>query len=299
MTAFEDQMKKMSSADGYIAALDQSGGSTPKALALYGITEDSYTVGEESMHDMVHAMRTRIITSKSFNGEKTLAAILFERTMDKEIEGKPTAQYLWEEKKVVPLLKVDKGLEPEANGVQLMKPNPGLGALLKRAKEDKGIFGTKMRSNINLANAEGIKAVVEQQFEVGKQICAAGLIPIIEPEVNIKSAEKEAAEDLLKQYILEALDKLGSDEKVMLKLSLPTKDNLYKECIEHPNCVRVVALSGGYPRVEANEILSRNANMIGSFSRALTEGLTAQMSDEEFDTKLGEAIDSIYLASKA
>jgi len=247
----------------------------------------------------VHEMRTRIIKCPAFNGDKVLAAILFENTMDREIDGKPTAQYLWEEKKIIPLLKVDKGLAAEENGAQVMKPNPGLAALLKRAKEDKGIFGTKMRSNINFANPEGVKAVVEQQFEVGKQICAAGLIPIIEPEVNIKSPEKAAAEDLLKENILTELDKLGPGEKVMLKLSLPTKDNHYKECIDHPNCIRVVALSGGYPRDEANEILKRNDKMIASFSRALTEGLSAQQSDDEYNTKMGEAISSIYDASKA
>jgi len=299
MSAYEAQFEKMANADGFIAALDQSGGSTPKALRLYGVSDDAYTVGEESMYDKVHEMRTRIITSPSFTGDKILAAILFEMTMDREIEGKPTAQYLWEDKKVVPLLKVDKGLAAEENGVQLMKPNPGLGDLLKRAKEEKGIFGTKMRSVVKLANAEGVKAIVEQQFEVGKQIVAAGLVPIIEPEVDIHSPEKKEAEDLLKASIMDQLNKLEPDQKVMLKLSLPTVDNLYKECIEHPNCVRVVALSGGYKREEANEILARNDKMIGSFSRALTEGLNVEQSDEEYNKLLGDAIDSIYNASKA
>lgn len=299
MTAFEEQLDKMSNADGFVAALDQSGGSTPKALKLYGISDESYTPGEKSMYDMVHAMRTRIITSTAFSGEKVIASILFEDTMDREIERKPTAQYLWEEKKVVPILKVDKGLMAEKNGVQLMKPIPAIDTLLKRAKEDKGIFGTKMRSNINLANPEGINDIVEQQFEIGKKICAAGLIPILEPEINIKSPEKEAAEDILKENLLMQLDNLKPDEKVMLKLTLPTVDNHYQECIKHPNCVRVVALSGGYSRADANEILSRNNKMIASFSRALTEGLNAHQSDEEFNTKLFESIDSIYNASKS
>lgn len=299
MSAYEEQLDKMKNSDGFIAALDQSGGSTPKALKLYGVPDDAYTVGEASMFDKVHEMRTRIITSPSFTGDKVLAAILFEMTMDREIDGKPTAEYLWETKKVVPLLKVDKGLAAEENGVQLMKPIPGLAELLKRAKEEKGIFGTKMRSVVKLANKEGVKAIVDQQFEIGKQIVAAGLVPILEPEVDIKSPEKKEAEELLKENLLDQLNKLGPDEKVMLKLTLPTVDNLYKECIEHPNCVRVVALSGGYSRDEANEILARNEKMIASFSRALTEGLNAQQTDDEFNTKLAESIDSIFNASKA
>lgn len=297
MSAFNEQMEKITKADGFVAALDQSGGSTPKALNDYGYPENLYVKGEESMFDAVHAMRSRIMTSPSFNGDRILAAILFENTMDRKVNDLPTAQYLWQVKNVVPILKVDKGLEAEEDGVQLMKPIPGLDDLLKRAKQA-GIFGTKMRSVINLANEKGVKAIVDQQFEIGKQIVAMGLVPILEPEVNIRSSEKAQAETLLKQNLLEQLNKLGDDEKVMLKLSLPSVDNFYKECIEHPNVVRVVALSGGYTREEANEILARQNGMIASFSRALLQGLAYPMSDEEFDSSLDKSIQSIFDASK-
>jgi fructose-bisphosphate aldolase class I len=250
------------------------------------------------MFDMVHKMRSRIITSKSFTGDKVLGAILFENTMDRDIEGIPTAQFLWEKKNIVPFLKVDKGLANEENGVQLMKPIPQLDELLKRGKEA-GMFGTKMRSFIKTANEEGIKAIVDQQFEIGTEIIAAGLVPILEPEVDIKSPEKEKCEDLLKACIMEHLNKLNDDEKVMLKLSIPTKFNLYKDCIDHPKVVCVVALSGGYSRAEANELLAKQTGMIASFSRALTEGLNHNMSDEEFDKTLGDSVSSIYAASKA
>jgi fructose-bisphosphate aldolase class I len=296
MNNFELQKSKFRTQAGFIAALDQSGGSTPKALKLYGIAENAYS-GDAEMMDLIHAMRTRIITSPSFNGDRVLAAILFENTMDREIQGRPTAEYLWEVKKVVPILKVDKGLENEANGVQLMKPMPDLDKLLARARA-KGIFGTKMRSVIKLANAVGIQAIVDQQFQVGRQIIAAGLVPIIEPEVDIKCPDKAAAEDLLKAAILRELDRLPEGQLVMLKLTIPTRDNLYAECIAHPRVLKVVALSGGYSRVEANQRLARQHGMVASFSRALTEGLTAQQSDAGFDRALDEAIESIYRASK-
>jgi fructose-bisphosphate aldolase class I len=296
MSNFEKQKEKFRTQPGFIAALDQSGGSTPKALKLYGIAESEYS-GDAQMMDLIHAMRTRIITSPSFNGDRILAAILFEATMDREVLGRPTADYLWEVKKVVPILKVDKGLDADANGVQLMKPMPDLDKLLARAKA-KGIFGTKMRSVIKQANAAGIQAVVDQQFQVGRQIIAAGLVPIIEPEVDIKCPDKAAAEDLLKAAILRALDQLPEGQRVMLKLTIPTKDNLYAECIAHPRVLKVVALSGGYSRVEANQRLARQHGMVASFSRALTEGLTAQQSDAEFDRALDEAIESIYRASQ-
>jgi len=296
MSNFELQKTKFRTQAGFIAALDQSGGSTPKALKLYGIAENAYS-GDAAMMDLIHAMRTRIITSPSFNGDRVLAAILFENTMDREIQGRPTAEYLWEVKKVVPVLKVDKGLENEANGVQLMKPMPDLDKLLARARA-KGIFGTKMRSVIKQANAAGIQAIVDQQFQVGRQIIAAGLVPIIEPEVDIKCPDKAAAEDLLKAAILRALDQLPEGQLVMLKLTIPTRDNLYAECIAHPRVLKVVALSGGYSRAEANQRLARQHGMVASFSRALTEGLTAQQSDAEFDRALDEAIESIYRASK-
>ena len=296
MSNFEAQKTKFRTQAGFIAALDQSGGSTPKALKLYGIPETAYS-GDAQMMDLIHAMRTRIITSPSFNGDRVLAAILFENTMDREIQGRPTAEYLWEVKKVVPILKVDKGLEAEANGVQLMKPMPDLDKLLVRAKA-KGIFGTKMRSVIKQANAAGIQAIVDQQFQVGRQIIAAGLVPIIEPEVDIKCPDKAAAEDLLKAAILRELDRLPEGQLVMLKLTIPTRDNLYADCISHPRVLKVVALSGGYSRAEANEKLARQRGMVASFSRALTEGLTAQQSDAEFDAALDEAIESIYQASK-
>ena len=296
MNIFEQQKAKVRTQPGFIAALDQSGGSTPKALGLYGIPAGSWSSDAEMM-DLMHAMRTRIITSPSFNGDRILAAILFEDTMDRDILGRPTAQYLWEVKQVVPILKVDKGLEAEANGVQLMKPMPDLDRLLARAKA-KGIFGTKMRSVIKLANAAGIRAVVDQQFEVASQIIAAGLVPIIEPEVDIKCPDKAAAEDLLKAAIMARLEALPSGQQVMLKLTLPNQDNLYAECIAHPRVLKVVALSGGYSRDEANARLARQHNMVASFSRALTEGLTAQQSDAEFNAALDHAIESIFQASK-
>jgi len=296
MTNFEQQKAKFRTQAGFIAALDQSGGSTPKALKLYGIPESAYS-GDAAMMDLIHAMRTRIITSPSFNGDRILAAILFENTMDRSIEGRPTAEYLWEVKKVVPILKVDKGLEAEANGVQLMKPMPDLDKLLARARA-KGIFGTKMRSVIKQANAAGINAVVKQQFEIARQIIAAGLVPIIEPEVDIHCPDKAAAEDLLKAAILVSLNELPEGDLVMLKLTIPSKDNLYTDCIKHPRVLKVVALSGGYSRDEANEKLARQHNMVASFSRALTEGLTAQQSDAQFNAALDKAIESIYQASK-
>jgi fructose-bisphosphate aldolase class I len=296
MSNFEQQKAKFRSQAGFIAALDQSGGSTPKALKLYGIPESAYS-GDAQMMDLIHAMRTRIITSPSFNGNRILAAILFENTMDREIEGRPTAEYLWNVKNVVPILKVDKGLQDEADGVQLMKPMPGLDALLARAKA-KGIFGTKMRSVIKQANPAGIKAIVAQQFEVAKQIIAAGLVPIIEPEVDIKCPDKAGAEDLLKAEIMAQLDRLPEGQLVMLKLTIPSRDNLYADCIRHPRVLKVVALSGGYSRAEANEKLAHQHGMVASFSRALTEGLTAQQSDAEFDQALDAAIESIYQASK-
>ena len=296
MSNFEQQKAKFRSQAGFIAALDQSGGSTPKALKLYGIPETAYS-GDAQMMDLIHAMRTRIITSPAFNGDRILGAILFEATMDRDVLGRPTAEYLWEVKKVVPILKVDKGLAEEANGVQLMKPMPDLDKLLARAKA-KGIFGTKMRSVIKQANPAGIEAVVEQQFAVGRQIVAAGLVPIIEPEVDIKCPDKAAAEDLLKAAILAQLGKLPEGQLVMLKLTLPNQDNLYADCIAHPRVLKVVALSGGYSRDEANKRLARQKGMVASFSRALTEGLTAQQSDAEFNAALDAAIESIYQASK-
>lgn len=295
MSTFDQQMQKMKSQPGFIAALDQSGGSTPKALKLYGVGEDAWT-DEEGMYRVVHQMRARIITAPSFNGDRVLGAILFENTMDRDIEGRPTADYLWNVKRVVPFLKVDKGLADEANGVQLMKPMPALGALLEKAK-GKGIFGTKMRSVIKQANADGIRAVVAQQFEVGRQIVAAGLVPIIEPEVDIHCPDKAKAETLLKAAMLDELNRLGATQHVMLKLTLPEQDDFYLDCVKHPRIVRVVALSGGYSRTEANARLARNHGVIASFSRALSEGLTAQQSDAAFDAALNDAIESIYRAS--
>ncbi|MBN7818341.1 fructose bisphosphate aldolase [Bowmanella yangjiangensis] len=292
-----EMLNKVLTQDGFIAALDQSGGSTPKALKLYGLSESDW-FSDEQMFDLVHQMRARIVTSNAFGGDRVLGAILFENTLDREIEGKPSSRYLWDVKQVVPFLKVDKGLEDEANGVQLMKAMPGLDALLAKAVAQ-GVFGTKMRSVIKQANAVGISAVVAQQFEVGKQILAAGLIPIIEPEVDIHCPAKTEAETLLKQALLAELDKLGVDQRVMLKLTLPNEDNFYRDCIEHPNVIRVVALSGGYSRDDANLKLSHNQGMIASFSRALTEGLSAKQSDAEFDAALDTAIESIYQASKA
>jgi fructose-bisphosphate aldolase class I len=277
--------------DGFIAALDQSGGSTPKALRLYGIAESEYS-GEAEMYRLVHEMRARIIKSPAFTGEKVMGAILFERTMDGEIDGTPTAEYLWKKRGVVPFLKIDKGLADET------KAMPELDALLKRAVA-KGIFGTKMRSVINAANPKGIAAVVKQQFEVGKQILSHGLIPIIEPEVTISIADKAQAEEILLSEITKQLDALPGDKQVMLKLTLPTKTNLYKSLVSHPRVMRVVALSGGYSRDEANKMLAQNDGIIASFSRALTEGLSAKQSDGEFDTVLAKAIDDIFQASRA
>jgi len=292
---FEKQLEKVKTAAGFIAALDQSGGSTPKALGLYGVTEDAWS-SEDEMFDIVHQMRTRIITSPVFNGERILGAILFENTMDREIEGQPTATYLWEVKNVAPFLKVDKGLADEEHGVQLMKPMPGLAELLGKAKSS-GVFGTKMRSVIKQANPAGIDAIVEQQFEIGRQISASGFVPIIEPEVDIHCPDKAEAEDILHHHMMDKLNSLDEDELVMLKLTLPEKDNLYADCIAHPNVVRVVALSGGYSREEANARLARNNSMVASFSRALSEGLTAQQSDDEFNSMLDASIASIAAAS--
>ena len=290
----QEQLDKVKQGHGFIAALDQSGGSTPKALKAYGVNEDQYT-NEDEMFDMVHEMRSRIITSPSFTSDKVLGAILFEQTMDREIEGQYTGDYL-ADKGIVPFLKVDKGLADLENGVQLMKPIPDLEDLLARAN-DRHIFGTKMRSNVLSANKEGITAVVEQQFEVGKQIIAAGLVPIIEPEVSINAEDKEAIEEILRDAILEELNGLAEDELVMLKLTIPTVPNLYKELVDHPNVIRVVALSGGYTRTEANNLLKENDGIIASFSRALSSDLNASQSAEEFDNSLAEAIDSIFDAS--
>jgi len=295
MNNFEQQKAKFRNEPGFIAALDQSGGSTPKALRLYGVAETAYS-NDAQMMDLIHEMRSRIITSPAFTGQRILAAILFENTMDREIDGRPTADYLWEVKKVVPILKVDKGLEAEANGVQLMKPMPKLDELLARAKA-KRIFGTKMRSVIKQANPQGIKAVVDQQFEIAARIIAAGLVPIIEPEVDIHCPDKAAAEDILHAEIKKHLDSLGDDEIVMLKLTLPEKDNLYADFVAHPNVARVVALSGGYSREEANDRLARQNGMVASFSRALAEGLSAQQSDDEFNATLDASIASIFAAS--
>jgi fructose-bisphosphate aldolase, class I len=280
---------------GFIAALDQSGGSTPKALLLYGVDESQYS-NDQEMYDRIHEMRTRIIKSPSFNGERVLGAILFENTMDRDIDGLGSAEYLWRKKGVVPFLKVDKGLAEEADGVQVMKPIPGLDELLERAVEA-GVFGTKMRSVISRADKAGVEAVVDQQLEIARQIVGHGLVPIIEPEVDIHSETKAEAEQLLRASIIEHLGQLAPDEQVMLKLSIPSVDDFYRPLIEHPNVVRVVALSGGYPRHEANQRLARNHGMIASFSRALTEGLTAQMSDVDFDEALAKTIDEIFAAS--
>lgn len=282
---------------GFVAALDQSGGSTPKALKLYGIGDDAWS-SEEEMFGLIHDMRARIVKSPAFTGDKVMGAILFERTMDGEIDGVPTATYLWEQRGVVPFLKVDKGLAPEANGVQLMNPMPDLDALLSRAVE-KGVFGTKMRSVIHAANAEGIAANVAQQFEVGKQILSHGLMPIIEPEVTITISDKAEAEDILLAELTKQLDMVAADQQVMLKLSLPEKANQYQSLVEHPRVMRVVALSGGYSREEANRRLCQNTGMIASFSRALTEGLSANQTDADFDAQLAGTIDSIFDASCA
>ena len=287
-----DQVKN---GNGFIAALDQSGGSTPKALNLYGIEETEYS-GEAAMFDLIHQMRSRLIKSKVFTSDRIVGAILFEMTMEREIDGMGTAEYLWSKKNIVPFLKVDNGLAEEKNDVQLMKPIPELSARIAAANKH-GVFGTKMRSVINLANAAGIEEVVAQQFELGKEIIAGGLVPIIEPEVNIKSAEKAKAEELLKVSLLNHLNKLSDTQTVMLKLSIPTKADLYQELVAHPRVLKVVALSGGYSRDEANSLLAKNKGIIASFSRALTEGLSAKQSDDQFDALLDSTIQSIYNAS--
>ena len=291
----EQQLQKMKSHPGFIAALDQSGGSTPKALALYGIKEGAWS-NEDEMFAIVHQMRTRMITSPSFTGERIIGAILFENTMDRDIDGQPTADYLWNVKRVVPFLKVDKGLQAEKDGVQLMKPMPALGSLLEKAKA-KRIFGTKMRSFIKQAEEPGVKNIVNQQFELAAQIIAAELVPIIEPEVDIHSPDKAKAEALLKASIVEKLNQLPAGQLVMLKLTLPEEDNFYADFVKHPKVLRVVALSGGYSRDEANDRLRRNHGVIASFSRALAEGLSARQSDAEFNTELRKSIQSIFQAS--
>jgi fructose-bisphosphate aldolase class I len=293
----QQQADRMTSGKGFIAALDQSGGSTPKALRLYGIEDKEYS-SEEEMFDLIHQMRSRIITSPAFTGDRVLAAILFEQTMDREIEGTPSTTYLWETKGVVPILKIDKGLADESNDVQLMKPIPNLDELLKRAV-GKGVFGTKERSVIGGANAKGIAAIVAQQFEVAHQVLSHGLVPILEPEVTISISDKAEAEGILRDEITEQLQTVPDGQQVMLKLSLPTEVNYYRPLIDHPKVMRVVALSGGYSREEANELLAKNTGLIASFSRALTEGLSVDQSDEQFNTTLDKAIQSIYDASVA
>ena len=291
----KDMLEKIKSGKGFIAALDQSGGSTPKALKLYGVDESAYS-NEAEMFDQIHNMRSRLIKSSVFNGNRIVGAILFEMTMERTIDGIGSAEYLWSKKNVVPFLKVDNGLAAEVNDAQVMKGIPELGARLAAAKKH-GVFGTKMRSVINNANSAGIDAVVKQQFEIGKEIIAAGLVPIIEPEVNINSAQKAEAEEILKKSLIDYANNLNGDQNIMLKLSLPTKANLYKELVDHPRVLRVVALSGGYAREEANRMLAQNAGVIASFSRALTEGLSAQQSDADFDAALDATIESIYQAS--
>lgn len=292
-----EQLTRMRDGKGFIAALDQSGGSTPKALRLYGIEENEYS-GEEEMFNLIHQMRSRMMTSPVFNGERVLGAILFEGTMEREVEGLGAAEYLWKRKQVIPFLKIDKGLADEVDGCQIMKPNPDLDALLARATA-KGVFGTKMRSVIKEANEKGIKAVVAQQFEVGRQILRAGLVPIIEPEVDINSATKGEAEVILKAALLEELNKQPADQPVMLKLTLPNIDNFYAELVAHPSVLRVVALSGGYTRDDSNKKLAANNGVIASFSRALTEGLSAKQSDADFNATLDSAIAGIYAASNS
>lgn len=296
MTDHDRQLRKMENDEGFVAALDQSGGSTPKALRAYGVSDDSWS-GDDEMFDRVHEMRTRIMTSPSFDGDRILAAILFENTMAREIEGQPTGRYLWNVKRIVPILKVDQGLADEDDGVQLMKPLTKLDGLLDRA-ENRGMFGTKMRSVIKKASPSGIRAIADQQFEVGRKIIGRGFVPILEPEVDIHCPDKAEAEGLLEDALMRGLDGLDAEERVMLKLTLPEEDNLYRECIEHPNVVRVVALSGGYSRDEATERLSRQKGMIASFSRALLESLSATQSDEEFDRVLDEAVEAIFQASR-
>jgi len=288
-------LKKIEENDGFIAALDQSGGSTPKALRLYGVGESEYS-NDQEMFDKVHEMRSRIVSSPSFSGDRILGAILFEKTMNLEISGKGSAQYLWQEKQVVPFLKVDKGLDEENNGVQLMKPIPGLEELLRQAIK-KEVFGTKMRSVIKNANESGIAAIVKQQFEIAKMIIAAKLVPIIEPEVDIHCETKAEAEQMLLEHLMDHIEQLSPDQKVLLKLTIPNENNLFTPCINHPNVIRVFALSGGYSRDEANSRLSLNKGMVASFNRALTEGLSAQQSDEEFNLMLDSSIESIYQAS--
>lgn len=292
-----DMLEKIRSQNGFIAALDQSGGSTPKALRLYGVMESEYQ-GDEEMYVKVHDMRTRIVTSKVFDGTRVLGAILFENTLDRSIEGKPSAEYLWQVKQVVPFLKVDKGLADEVNGTQLLKPISNLDSLLAKANQQ-NVFGTKMRSVIKLANEQGVEAVVAQQFAVGKQILAAGLVPIIEPEIDIHSPEKAQAEALLKAALLKHLDSLDANQQVMFKVTLPETANFYQELVSHPKVLKLVALSGGYSRDEANQRLSQNKGMIASFSRALTEGVSAQQSDAEFDATLDATIESICQASRS
>lgn len=293
----EEQAAKIRRGNGFLAALDQSGGSTPGALRLYGVDQSQYS-GEAEMFDRIHEMRTRIMTSPAFNGDRIIGAILFEQTMDRRVDGRDTADYLWNVKQVVPLLKIDKGLADEADGVQLMKPMPGLDQLLARGRE-KGIFGTKERSVIKLANRAGIDAIVDQQFEVGQQVLAAALVPILEPEIDIRSPEKAQAEELLKAAILTRLDQVDEGATVMFKLSLPDVDGFYTELVEHPRVLKVVALSGGYSRDEANALLARNPGVVASFSRAFTEGLAAHQRDQEFNATLDAAVDSIYKASIA
>ena len=295
MSSFEQQLEKVRTAPGFIAALDQSGGSTPKALGMYGVTEDAWS-NDDEMFSVVHEMRTRIMTSPAFSGNRILGAILFENTMDREVEGQSTAAYLWDVKNVAPFLKVDKGLAAEENGVQVMNPMPDLADLLGKAKAA-GIFGTKMRSVIKRANPDGIDAIVKQQFDIGRQIIAAGFVPIIEPEVDIHCPDKAEAEEILRARLMDQLNSLNHDELVMLKLTLPEKDNLYADCVAHANVVRVVALSGGYSREEANSRLSRNIGMVASFSRALSEGLQAQQSGDDFNAMLDSSIAAICEAS--
>lgn len=291
----DEKLQKLGNAQGFVAALDQSGGSTPKALRLYGISEDSYS-GEDEMFDLVHQMRARIMTSPAFGGDRILASILFEKTMRETIEGSGTAEYLWSEKNVVPILKVDKGLQEESDGVQIMKPIPGLDDLCSEALSH-GVAGTKMRSVVKMADPGGIKAILDQQFEVGLQILDAGLMPILEPEIDIHSPQKAEAEELLAAGIIDRLANLRDDQQLMFKLTLPNEDNFYSELVDHPRVLRVVALSGGYTREEANDLLARNNGVVASFSRALTEGLTAQQSDEEFNSTLDSSIASIFEAS--
>ena len=287
--------EQVKAGNGFIAALDQSGGSTPKALKLYGVEESEYS-GESAMFDLIHQMRSRLIKSKVFTGDRIVGAILFEMTMERQIDGIGSAEYLWNKKKIVPFLKIDNGLAAESNDVQLMKPIPELTSRIEAANKH-GVFGTKMRSVINLANTAGIEAVVGQQFEMGKEIIAGGLIPIIEPEVNIKSEQKGQAEEILKSSLINHLNKLNENQTVMLKLSLPTKPNLYHELVNHPRVLKVVALSGGYSRDDANKMLAENHGVIASFSRALTEGLSAKQSDDQFDALLDSTIQSIFNAS--